>query len=209
MVDDIEPRDRRVRPDIDLCQPLSIPDDKLPPILQDLLQLVQSLEQFGDGLGVRLDLGREPGTVDAIVDLRVDPFVELVDLFLEVGRVEVELGLLPRKLLVECLFERRSRPDVAFRSDLADPYGDISMTQHTVLKNLMISLLSFETIVLCLVSQTTGTMSPEQPSSISPAGHVQIERESQPTGKPRIVLYPTQRYTNRSATTTNTPYSRR
>lgn len=114
VVDDIEPRDRRVRPDINLCQPLSIPDDEFPPILQDLLQLVQSLEQFGDGLGVRLDLGREPRTVDAIVDLRVDPFVELVDLFLEVGRVEVELGLFPRELLVEGLYERKIETGCGF-----------------------------------------------------------------------------------------------
>jgi len=59
------------------------------------LKPVECEEDPLKGLLVDILAGREAGPVDTVVDLVVDAFVELVDLFPSVLRIEVDLGVAP------------------------------------------------------------------------------------------------------------------
>jgi hypothetical protein len=71
VVDDIEPNDSGIEPDIRLGQ---LPADQVfSTVLQDPFDPVQRAEEFGDGFFVGFLGGSESGSVDPVVDRRVDP----------------------------------------------------------------------------------------------------------------------------------------
>jgi hypothetical protein len=87
------------------------------------------------------------------------PLVQVVNLLLELVRIEVELGLLLGELVVEGLSPQQERKNQPRCQYTGRQEVDGTASPLTVFKNLIISLDSLLTMVLCLVSQITGTVS--------------------------------------------------
>mmetsp|Transcript_20721 Transcript_20721/g.58992 ORF Transcript_20721/g.58992 Transcript_20721/m.58992 type:complete len:230 (+) Transcript_20721:99-788(+) len=85
---------------------------------QDVLGAIEARENISDCLLVRLLRLREAGAVDAVVDLRVDPLVDRVDLLARSLRVEVQVLVLGGQL-VELLAEHADDLRALVGHDLA------------------------------------------------------------------------------------------
>ena len=211
MVDDIEPSDGRISSNIDLGQLSSY--DEFPPVAQDLFEPVQALEKLGDGLGVRLDFGSETGAVDSVVDLGVDLSFQDICQWSFDFRIETDERQRTHSFNSSISFFKCS----GYKSSSAFSLGSCSLKACprraertlwrlandtygmsvedrvglTVLKNRIISLDSLLTIVLFLVSQTTGTVRVNNMQSLTPDCSIRSTNAvHRPTREPSVVLCP-------------------
>jgi hypothetical protein len=86
VVDRVEPDQRRKQPPVRFRDPGSA---KIPAGPEHLLKLIQSVEDPGYRLLVFCLARSEPGAVDAMIDVVVQPFVQRIDLRPQAFRIEI------------------------------------------------------------------------------------------------------------------------
>jgi hypothetical protein len=68
---------------------------EIAPLSEQCLEIVQRFEELLERLLISLLRLGEAAAIDAVIDRRVDPLVELVDFGSQVGRVKIDGGITP------------------------------------------------------------------------------------------------------------------